>query len=260
MEFMFWLMPISFVFWIVVALASKSRGTKTTIRDFENKGREDVDSHRIKTVVEPKPPLPKVSRSHGNSKNKNASPYFPEDWEDEVFEDWDDDEPVEDGYSEEPSDVFGSDYAINYLDRIPQAVSSISETFRGRGMQKAASNWVGLYKTMKRPRGREIPTFAVFVPEEGNPWDPTAVSIVVHGRHIAYVPAELSSEVKRFVIANGGLVKVEVVLWFDPGRTKNTVRVHLAKPYRMKDNFRTNLKVRRWTSPRWGSKLIGFVN
>lgn len=251
MEFMYWVVPIVFIITIAVATSSSARGTKTSIKDFENLGRTESRPVQRTTEIDSDND-PRGPRNSGSAAFKAWSPDY--------LEDLGEDDPEDAGFDDEPEVVFGSAYASNYLDRIPEAVSSGIVAFNGRGMQKIRGNWVGLYKAMGRPRGREIPTYAVFVPEETNPWDSNAVSIVVHGRHIAYVPSNLSSQVKRFVLANGGLVKVNIVLWFDPGRTKNTVRVYLAQPYRMKDNFKTDLKVRRWVSPRWGTQLVGFVN
>jgi hypothetical protein len=150
-------------------------------------------------------------------------------------------------------------YAIDYLNRIPTARYSQDVTFRGTGMSHHRGNWAGMYRKLGRPRGGEVTTFAVLVPEPENKFDSFAVSIVVHGRHIGYVPRTHSEAVSRFVQRSGGLVKCIVVLWFDPRITKNSIRVHLAFPPGLEQNFRTDLSPVRWNSPRFGSQLVGFV-
>jgi hypothetical protein len=154
----------------------------------------------------------------------------------------------------------GDDYAEDYLDRIPEAYSSLEATFNGKGMTFHKNNWVGLYKKLGRPSGDEVEIFAVLVPERTNKNDATAVSIAVHGRVIARVPAEISAKVTRFIDQHGGLVKVRVVLWFDPSRERSTVRVHLAEPMRMLDDFYTDLRVVRRIGAKWNNELIGFVD
>ena len=151
-------------------------------------------------------------------------------------------------------------YAEDYLERIPEALSSAEPAFNGKGMTYHRNNWVGLYKKLGRPSNREVELFAVLAPERDNRYDATAVSIAVHGRVIARVPAEISSKLTTFIDQHGGLVKVIVVLWFDPSRERSTVRVHLAQPMRMKEDFQTDLRVVRRIGKKWENELIGFVD
>lgn len=150
-------------------------------------------------------------------------------------------------------------YADDYLSRIPTAVVTQEHSFRGTGMSHHRGNWAGMYKKLGRPRGGEVATYAVLVPEPDNKFDRHAVSICVHGRHVGYVPRSHSETVSRFIHANGGLVKCVVVLWFDPQITKNSIRVHMPYPPTMQETFRTDLKPVRWTSPRYRNSLVGFV-
>lgn len=150
-------------------------------------------------------------------------------------------------------------YAADYLRRIPLATVSQEHSFRGAGMSHHRGNWAGMYRKLRRPRGGEVATYAVLVPEPDNRFDRHAVSICVHGRHIGYVPSTHSEAISRFVNANGGLVKCVVVLWFDPKITKNSIRVHMPYPPTMQENFRSDLEAVRWISPRYRNQLIGFV-
>jgi hypothetical protein len=248
-EVLYWGIGLIVVIFVLIASAarsSKSGLVKTTISEFEELGRNHPDPQIQSRFVEAHEPR-FGSREVGSNLDADWSSKF-DDCGEDVFD-----------YFNGPLES-ESAYAKHYLDRIPEALPASGETFRGKGMSFHKSNWVGLYKNLGRPSGREVSTFAVLVPELGNRYDANAVSIAVHGRHIANVPMELSAEISRFIAANGGLVKVHAVLWFDPRRVTSTVRVHLAMPYRMKDTFQTDLKVRRWASPKWGDALIGFVD
>jgi hypothetical protein len=150
-------------------------------------------------------------------------------------------------------------YASDYLDRIPAVVHTPDTPIRGTGMRHKESNWVGMYKKMHLRRGQEVETWAVLVPQHGNPYDSNAVAICVQGRHVGFIPATDSSQIKRFVAQNGGLVKVRVTLWFDPGITKNAIGIHISMPPKMADDFETDLKAVFWTGSRWRTDLIGFL-
>jgi hypothetical protein len=76
---------------------------------------------------------------------------------------------------------------------------------------------------------------------------------------VGFIPATDSSQIKRFVAQNGGLVKVRVTLWFDPGITKNAIGIHISMPPKMADDFETDLKAVFWTGSRWRTDLIGFL-
>jgi len=150
-------------------------------------------------------------------------------------------------------------YASDYLDRIPAVVHTSDTPIRGTGMRHKESNWVGMYKKMHLRRGQEVETWAVLVPQHGNPYDANAVAICVQGRHVGFIPSTDSSKIRGFIEKSGGLVKVRVTLWFDPGITKNAIGIHIALPPKMEDNFETDLKAVFWTGKRWRTELIGFV-